>query len=266
MQWREALMAVKRIVFSPTGGTQRVANIVAEALAEQGVGDLAEGVDLCDPHADYAAASFNEDDVAVLALPSFGGRVPALATERLTKVAGNEARCILVCVYGNRAYEDTLVEMEDAAKNAGFTVVAAMAAIAEHSMMHQYATGRPDTEDKAALEGMVAKTAKKLRSNRAATEPEGIPGNRPYKKSGKGMVPKASSACVACGLCARSCPAEAIDLTNPRHVDADKCIGCMRCVSVCPHDARSLNAAMLAAASLALKKACSTRKEPELYL
>lgn len=259
-------MAVKQIVFSPTGGTQRAADIITDALVTQGVGERGEAIDLSDPACDFSAEQLEAGDVAVYAVPSFGGRVPALATERFAQVKGNGARCVLVCVYGNRAYEDTLVEMEDAAQQTGFTVVAAVAAIAEHSMMHQFATGRPDADDKAALESMAAKIAEKLRGPQAADAPQGIPGNRPYKKAGNGMVPKATSACVACGLCAKRCPAGAIDPSNPRKVDADRCIGCMRCVAVCPHGARKLNGAMLAAASLALKKACSERKEPELYL
>ncbi|OUP11105.1 4Fe-4S binding protein [Collinsella sp. An2] len=259
-------MAVRQIVFSPTGGTQRVADIVSDALVKHGVGDNASAIDLSNPHADFSAMTLDAGDVAVIAMPSFGGRVPAPATERLAKVKGAGARCVLVCVYGNRAYEDTLVEMEDAAHAAGFKVVAAMAAIAEHSMMHQYAAGRPDDKDREALEDMVAAIAQKLQDEHADEEPTNIPGNRPYKKAGKGMVPKASSACVACGLCARRCPVQAIDPSDPKKVKSDACIGCMRCVSVCPHEARALNGAMLAAASLALKKACSTRKEPELYL
>ena len=80
------------------------------------------------------------------------------------------------------------------------------------------------------------------------------------------MVPKPSKACVNCGLCAEKCPVQAIDLTNPKKVDSKTCISCMRCVSICPHSARKVNSIMLATAGAMLKKACSERKECELYI
>lgn len=81
--------------------------------------------------------------MVLIAMPSFGGRAPAIAIERLRKIKGNGAKCTLISVYGNRDYEDTLVEMEDAAKECGFQIVAAIAAVAEHSIMPQYASSRP---------------------------------------------------------------------------------------------------------------------------
>ena len=45
-----------------------------------------------------------------------------------------------------------------------------------------------------------------------------------------------------------------------------KCIGCMRCVKQCPHKARKVNGAMVSIAAMAIKKACSVRKENELFL
>ena len=61
---------------------------------------------------------------------------------------GNQARAVLVCVYGNRAYEDTLIELKDVADKAGFVPAAAVATIAEHSIMHKFAAGRPDGQQK----------------------------------------------------------------------------------------------------------------------
>ena len=84
-------------------------------------------------------------------------RPPALAAQRIARIHGGGARCVLVCVYGNRAYEDTLVEMEDLAKQSGFQVIAAVAAVAEHSIMHQYAAGRPDQQDQEELKGYAMK-------------------------------------------------------------------------------------------------------------
>ena len=248
-------MNVVEIVFSPTGGTEKVAHMLGGHWSESAV-----KIDLSDAKTDFTQCSIDKEDQVLIAMPSFGGRAPAVAIERLKKIAGNGAKCTLVCVYGNRAYEDTLVEMEDAAKESGFQVVAAVAAVAEHSIMHQYAAGRPDASDKKQLEQFAERIAGKTE---AAVS---IPGNRPYKKAGgAGLVPKAGKSCTKCGLCAECCPVQAIDSASFR-ADAKKCIACMRCVKQCPEKARTVNGAMVSIAAMVIKKACSVRKENELYL
>ena len=250
-----------QVVFSPTGGTQKVADIILSEWSKN-----IESIDLSKPDTDFSGYSFCPDDCVLIALPSYGGRVPSLAAERLSQVRGNGARCVLLCVYGNRAYEDTLVEMEDIAKACGFVVIAALSAVAEHSIMHQYAVGRPDTEDRRQLKSYAKSVLEKLKTGDIGKGPN-IPGNRPYKKaSGAGLVPKATAECVKCGICAERCPAQAIALTSIKSADAQKCISCMRCVSVCPHSARKVNGVMVSVASLAIKKACTQRKDCELFI
>lgn len=253
-------MKIYEITFSPTGGTQKSADMLTKAL-----GSACTAIDLTDSHADFSAVSFASEDVAVIAVPSYGGRVPAPAAERLRTMQGNGARAVLVCVYGNRAYEDTLVELEDKAKQAGFHVIAAATAIAEHSIAHRYAAGRPDSADEKRLQAFADKILEKLSCGNN-TEPQ-LPGNRPYKKAGgSGMVPKPTKGCNNCGLCAEKCPVQAIDPNDPKRIDKDKCISCMRCVTICPQSARKVSPVMLTAVDVALKKVCSERKEGELYL
>ncbi len=253
-------MKLYDIVFSPTGGTKKVADCLTGVLE----GDVIT-VDLTDSKQDFDAISLAKEDVAVISVPSYGGRVPAVAVERLGMAHGNGARAVLVCVYGNRAYEDTVVELEDAAKQAGFQVIAAVAAIAEHSIARQFAAGRPDAQDAAQLSDFAKQIQHKL-SAADASDPA-IPGNRPYKKAGgAGMVPKATKECTNCGVCAAECPVQAINKEDPKKVDEKACISCMRCIAVCPQGARKLNPVMLSAASLMLKKVCSERKESELFL
>ena len=243
------------IIFSPTGGTEKVAHMIGGAWNETTV-----KIDLSDPKMDFSRCEIQKDDRVLIAMPSFGGRAPAVAIERLKRIAGNDARCTLVCVYGNRAYEDTLVEMEDAAKACGFRVVAAIAAVAQHSIIPQYAADRPDASD----EKQLIQFARQIADRTEAVSC--IPGNRPYKKAGGGgLVPKPSRDCVKCGVCAKNCPVQAID---PATLAADprKCISCMRCVKQCSHDAKKVNGAMVSIAALAIKKACSIRKDNELIL
>ncbi len=251
-------MKLYHMVFSPTGGTRKVAAAIIGGLEGEAV-----KVDLTDP--DFHTVSLTKEDVAVISVPSYGGRVPAVAVERLAQVNGQGARAILVCVYGNRAYEDTLAELEDTAKQAGFRVVAAVAAVAEHSIARQFAAGRPDAQDVKQLADFARQIQAKLSSGEPG-EPA-IPGSRPYKKAaGVGMAPKPTKACIKCGVCAAECPVQAIDQGNPKKVDQKACISCMRCVAVCPHHARRVNPILLSVAGLALKKVCSGRKECELFL
>ena len=248
-------MNVVEIVFSPTGGTEKVANIIGKTWSNNVV-----KIDLSDPKTDFTKCEIKKEDMVLIAMPSFGGRAPAEAIVRLKQIAGNGAKCTLVCVYGNRAYEDTLVEMEDAAKESGFRVIAAIAAVAEHSIISRYAANRPDASD----EKQLIRFANRILDKDGAAP--SIPGNRPYKKSGGGgLIPKVTKDCVKCGLCAEKCPVQAV---NPETLMADskKCISCMRCVKKCPHGARKVNGAMVAVAALAIKKACSVRKENELFL
>lgn len=203
-------MKLFNIVFSPTGGTQKAADFLTQALE----GEVTR-IDLTDSKQNFHTIQLTQDDVAVISVPSYGGCVPAVAVERLTMLNGHNARAVLVCVYGNRAYEDTLVELEDAAKQAGFRVVAAIAAVAEHTIARQFATGRPDAEDAKQLADFAKQIQNKLSAGEN-TEPA-IPGNRPYKKpGGASMVPKPTKACIQCGVCAEKCPVQAIDRENPK--------------------------------------------------
>ena len=253
-------MSVFEMVFSPTGGTRKVSGLVSEALGRD-----AATIDLTDSGLDFRAVSMTEDDVAVISVPSYAGRVPAVVVDRLGMVRGNGARVVLVCVYGNRAFEDTLVELEDVAKRVGFRVIAAVAAIAEHSVARQFAAGRPDAQDVAQLAELAQQIRYKL-LDEDVSEPT-IPGNRPYKQAGgHAMVPMATEDCVSCGACVAACPVRAIDKDDSKQVNGETCISCMRCISVCPQDTRKLDPSKLAVVTQMLSKACVERKECELFI
>lgn len=252
-------MKVIEIYFSPTGGTKKVTDTLSEGLSETvGHVDITVNENAC-------GVAISREDLCVIGVPSFGGRVPPVAVERISKIKGNGAKAVLVCVYGNRAYEDTLVELEDVAKSAGFEIFAAIAAVAEHSIVPAYAAGRPDDADKKTLHAFALNITGKLRGGNVSVP--NIPGNRPYKKGGAGgIVPKADKTCTNCGVCAENCPVSAIEKGNPAKTDKKKCISCMRCVYVCPHKARKISPVMLAAAKVMLKKSCEERKEYQLYI
>ncbi len=253
-------MKIYEICFSPTGGTKKVADALAGKLAEE-----IQWVDLTDPKGDFSGACLTPADTAIVAVPSYSGRVPETAVNRIAAIRGNGAKAILVCVYGNRAYEDTLAELQDTVKQAGFRVMAAVAAIAEHSIARQFAQGRPDGDDLSQLSAFADQIWDKLSAGNA-TEPE-IPGSRPYKKrGGGGMVPMPNENCTKCGFCAEKCPVQAIDRDDPQTVDASVCISCMRCITVCPASARTLNSGMLAAVSGMLAKVCTQRRSGELFI
>lgn len=251
-------MAYKELIFSPTGGTKKAADMFMGAWT-----DAFDVIDLSFNSFNGGDIVIDSSDTVLVAIPCFGGRVPEVAVSHLKEVSGNGASCVVMCVYGNRAFEDGLVEMADAAKDAGFTVIAGIAAIAQHSIMPQFAKGRPDAVDLEHLREF-ASTTKKL-AEKGDSALSAIPGNRPYKKAGAvPLVPSVGKKCTKCGTCAQMCPVGAID---PETFIADKstCIACMRCIDVCPANARSINKLMVKMAAASIKKAASVRKEAELF-
>lgn len=253
-------MTIHNICFSPTGGTRRVCDILCSAL-----GTDFKTTDLCAPKWSAPKNLIGKDDLVVIGMPVFAGRVPKMAVERLSQMESNGAKCVIVTVFGNRAIDDALLEMQDVAGALGYNTVAAIAAVAEHSIAREYGTGRPDAADAADLTRFASLIKEKLESTEASSAPLNLPGNRPYRPENMGPFPEAGDGCTACGTCAEMCPAGAIDIANPKGVDKTKCISCMRCVSVCPAGARSIGAIRDAVAQK-LKAVCETRKENAVWV
>lgn len=252
-------MANYSLHFSPAGGTKRTADAIATGFGSY------ESIDLTNRKADFSDYEFTSDDLVLISMPSYRGRAPELAIKRLKEMEGNGAKAVLNAVYGNREFEDTLVEMADAAKVAGFVVICAIASIAEHSQLPEFAEGRPDKQDRDLLTFFGKMAQGKVQSGDFTT-PD-FPGNRPYKEVAYTIVPPMTEDnCTHCGKCSKKCPNGAIDKEDPRRIDPNLCILCTRCIHLCPEGAKHLDPNGLEMLKNRIGEACSKRKSPELHI
>lgn len=217
--------------FSPTGGTKKAGEIFSREISENvNFIDLAKEKEF--PQTD--------GELAVLAAPVFGGRIPAFVAEKLEKIDGGGKKAVTLAVYGVRAYEDALAELNDAAAARGFQVIASAAAVAQHSIVPTVGAGRPDEPDAAEIREFARKVLEKLET--APDRAFEVPGNRPYKQwGGMPAAPISLPSCSQCKKCADVCPTEAIAVKEDAvETDAEKCMLCMACTAVCPEHARIL--------------------------
>ncbi len=243
--------------FSPTGGTRRAAALFCEAF-----GGAVDDVDLMRvPEAAEAVC-----DLAVIAMPVYGGRIPAVAAERLKRIGGAGKPAVTLAVYGNRAYEDALLELNELAKCCGFRVLASAAVIAQHSVVPAVGAGRPDAADEASLAEFAAKVAKKL--ERGEDSPVQVPGSAEYKPAMSMPVsPQSGEGCIRCGACAAACPVSAVSLEEAGVVtDSAACMLCMACTAACPAGVRALPGPVQDMMGQMLAPFAELRKENEYFL
>ena len=245
------------VYFSAVGHTEKVVRYIAEQL-----GGMDRVVDLSDPF--LKACDFSKDERVVVGCPVYGGRIPSIVAERLGKVSFDATRAVTLVTYGNRAYEDALLELNDVLLARGAIPVASAAIVAQHSMAPSVAAERPTATDYQNLSVFSRFALQKYDEVHAI--PVQVPGNRPYRAWSKMPVtPVVSGKCIHCGQCIQKCPTMAIWITDPKKTDPSKCILCMRCVAICPQQARQLPAQAKEAIEKKLAPVAKLTRENEFF-
>ena len=256
--------SVRAVYFSPTRTAKTITEAVADALAASLEAERAT-VDLTLPAQRPADVSCTADDVLVFGFPVYAGRVPVLLREQFAHLSGQDTPAVAVGLYGNRDFDDALLEAADLLGERGFAVIAAGAFIGEHSLTSRVGTGRPDDADVA----MAREFGRELGARLAAGEavaPPAIKGNRPYKelKPGGDVRPLTTDDCTSCGICAARCPLGIIHEDDPCVVDAG-CLHCCACMKSCPENAKRFASESTDQVIAMLESKCLERKEPELF-
>ncbi len=210
-----------------------------------------------------------EGDLLLFSMPVYGGFIPRLCAEAAEKLTGRGTPAVIAAIYGNRHYDDALIQMKDLLTRRGFTVAAAGAFVAEHSIFPSAAAGRPDAADAAAMKIFAENCSRLLRSPELlkgrGLEVPGNPDYDPGTYKGVPFRPDGGESCIKCGRCAKICPVGAISAKSPRSTDAALCISCGACISVCPEGARGYHFAQYSEAEAAFTARVAERREAETF-
>lgn len=257
-------MKYYNISFSPKGTSMIFSNLIFENGEGMDI-KLDQVVDIDLVEREINGRIFEEDDVCLFSVPSYYGRVPELALDRMMHFSANKAKAIVLVTYGNRAYDDTIIELCDFLQEKGFIVVSAITAVVQHSIFTEIAKGRPDAKDLDLLKGFARQSFAKI--DKGEFNQIQIPGMRPYKQISKEKLkPLVNDKCTICGICAKKCTSGAIPSNAPNTTDFEECISCMRCIDVCPEKARYLDPDMYNEKLNSLSTEFEGRKEPELFI
>lgn len=252
-------MDIKIVYFSPTGGTKKYCTDLAKRL-----GNITAEFDLTKPENRKQPISFMDSDFVIIGAPVYGGRLPALEQGLFDNIVASGTPAVLLVTYGNREYEDALLELKTVCEKKGFKTIAAGAFIAPHMLCAGVATDRPNEEDFAALDSF----AKGIIGNMGQKKEIKVKGNIPFKVYEKfPFSPCADDKCNNCDICVSVCPTGAIVAEDPKSTDKTKCILCFACVRDCPQKARGVKSRLFKVALYLLtKKLARNHKKPEVFL
>ncbi len=260
---------IKLIYFSPTGTTRKVLESIAEGMAVEDV----EHINLTLPQGAQNPIPTFSEELVIIGAPVYGGRLPVDAIQRFKHLKASKTLAVLIVVYGNREFEDALLELNNLAIEIGFHPVAGAAFIGEHSFATKdlpIANGRPDSLDiqKAMEFGAALKdkvTALKSPDGQIVLE---IPGRFPYEGGVRSIAASPISkedTCTVCGTCATVCPTAAISINGSVETNIEQCIRCCACIKNCPTGARIWEDSTMKNIANWLNQNCSNRKEPQIF-
>ena len=239
------------VYFSGTGTTRRTVERIAGGIASR-LNLPAESVDFSRPAVRQETLGFGEKDLVVFGTPVYAGRVPNVLLPFLReRIVGGGALAVPVVLFGNRNYDDALIELRNILAADGMHPIAAGAFVGEHSFSRVLGADRPNAEDEALMDEFAARVAELAAGLDAApVKSVAVRGQEPLRpyytprdRAGKPInilkvKPKTDlSRCGGCGLCADLCPMGSID---PADVSAVRgiCIKCCACVKGCPTGAK----------------------------
>jgi len=262
--------SVKSVYFSPTGTTKTVVQGIAHDINPGSM----ELIDITKPDARKQPLLTLENELLVIGVPVYMGRVPALLSEWLNAIQAHNTPTVCVVVYGNRVYDDALLELKNTVMKCGCIPIACAAYIGEHSFSNSEtptAQGRPDEDDLNHAKVFGQKIREKLQSISLISQISDVyvPGTYPHRGDSKLWnvdFIAVSDECSQCGICAEKCPVGAVDTENSRLIDTEKCITCCACIKNCPQSARSMKPGLVKDASVRLHTLYSQRKEPEYFI
>ena len=271
------IKTVTALFFSPTYTTKKCVVAIAKGVAEGLAAEYRE-CNITTPLQRRQTPEYGAGDLVVFGVPVYIGRVPNLFRDYFASIKGNGAVGVPVVVYGNRAYDDALIELRDIMQGNGFQCMAAGAFIGEHSFSYTLGGGRPDTSDLQKATAFGEEIAMRLLAGAEPPHQLHVPGNPyPYTffdaRSGKGksidlrkVKPETDpEKCTNCGYCAMLCPMGAIDPDNCSEIPG-KCIRCCACVKLCRPKAKYFaDETYLEHKAILEEKFTEPRREPEIF-
>ena len=268
---------ISALYFSATGTTEKIVTTIAGRLSEQLGGAVpTHAVNFTPPAGRKRIISFSSDDIVVAGVPVIAGRVPNVLLEFLKTIGGSGALAVGVVVYGNRNYDDALIELCDILALDGFKVIAGAAFIGEHSFSRILAKDRPDERDMAVVREFADRVYQKI-SGPDAMHTVAVSGNRPYRdyyrpkdKDGqpfdfRKIIPRTSDDCIKCKLCASVCPMGSIDAEDTSRI-IGICMKCCACVKKCPVGAKVFDDERYVRHKEEIEAAFAGRRDPELFV
>lgn len=268
---------ISTLYFSATGATEKIVTGIANKLSRN-IDKTAtvENFNFTLPESRMNAVSFTGKDLVVVGVPVIAGRVPNVLLKYLNAIAGNGALAVSVVVYGNRNYDDALIELKDILESRGFRVIAGGAFIGEHSFSKTLAKDRPDEQDMTVVDDFAGQIYEKI-TIQGEIRTAVVSGNKPYREYYKPqdtagnpvdfrkIVPKTNSECIDCKLCASICPMGSIAAEDVSRI-VGICIKCCACIKKCPVQAKFFDDEHYLRHKNELEIAFTSRREPELFL